>query len=120
MRRKYSVKVAGLTVVTSNPHESIHFRPFTFTRTLCDTRKNENLSKENRQVGGDSLERTVSNSSTEGSSDGSSNIGCQFTKNFMKESLESVVPAAPQLAIGLRSSAPSSGDSLNSSEGFSN
>ena len=33
----------------------------------------------------------------------------------MKESLESVVPAAPPLAIGLRSSAPSSGDSLDSS-----
>lgn len=77
--------------------------------------KNENLCKENRQVGGDSLQRTASNSSTEGSSDGSSNIGCHFTKNFMKESLESVVPASPPLLTSLRASTPSSGDSSSSS-----
>ena len=73
----------------------------------------KNPTKENRQVGGGSLERTSSNSSTEGSSDGSSNVGCHFTKNVMKESLESVVPRASP--IGVCSSALSSGDSLNSS-----
>jgi len=72
--------------------------------------------QENGQVSSGSLERTNSNSSTGGSSDGSSNIECHFTKNVMKESLESIVPAAPSLFIGLCSSASSSETSSFSSK----